>query len=368
MEYFLIITTIIFATYIFTISYFYFGWEKEPIYKSIYKPSTPLSVIIPFRNENQNLPKIFKALQQQTLPPYLFEIIFVNDHSTDSSVKTLNKLIPTNQEITLLHTFEKGKKQAIKKAVEHCKYNYFVTIDADCIPDKNWLYHISSYLQDNESDLLVGSVSFIKKESWFSRFQHYEFMSLIISGAGAIFKHKPIMCNGANLTISKELYSKAQKAILNKYASGDDIFLLQYATKHNYKINFLKTKESNVYTHSTDSLRDFFHQRIRWASKSKGYKDLFTIMVAIIVFAICLIEISFPIILFFNTSLSLLISLGILLKGFVDYKMIKAGSNFMGEKLTFLDYLSFSAAYPIYIVSTSFLSFFIKTSWKERKV
>ncbi len=367
MEYYLVVS-ITFTLYLVIISYFYYGWVNEPIYKKKSESYIPLSIIVPFRNEDQNIPNIYKALKEQSLPPHLMEIIFINDHSTDASVKILNNLIAKEKNMTLLHSHDNGKKLALKKAVQQCKYQYFVTIDADCIPGKHWLTNISNFLQQQKSDLLVGSVSFFKKNTWFSKFQFYEFVSLIVSGAGAIIQHKPIMCNGANLTVSKDLYQKAQNTVLNKYASGDDIFLLQYAKKNNYKIDFIKTKESNVYTLSAQSLTEFFHQRIRWASKSKGYKDLFTIFVAIIVFAVCLIEITLPFFLMKNTTISLFIFSGILFKGIIDYKIIQSGSNFLGEKINLFDYLSFTIVYPVYIVSTTLLSFFTKTKWKDRRI
>ena len=86
------------------------------------------------------------------------------------------------------------------------------------------------------------------------------------------------------LFLAKKLYKNALSKIINEYASGDDIFLLQYAKSIKAKILFLKNKDAIVYTNPVHSLKSFVFQRVRWASKSKGYKDKFTLVVAWIVF------------------------------------------------------------------------------------
>ncbi len=367
----LILESIVFTTfslYLIIIGYFYLGWIKEKPYNLMSKPTIPLSIIVPFRNEEKALPFLIEALKQQSLPSYLYEVLFIDDHSTDNSVATLQKLIANEPNYFLHHTPSKGKKQAIKNGITHCKYNYIVTTDADCLPTIKWLEHISCFIQDKNSDLIIGSVFFHKKNSWFSSFQFYEFISLIISGAGAAIKKTPIMCNAANLTFTKELYFLAQPYILNRYASGDDIFLLHYAKKHNYKIDFLKARGSIVYTSPTNSFRDFFQQRIRWASKSKGYTDILTIIVAMIVFSACLLEISFPFFLKYYPHAGILTLTFFALKMILDYKVIQSGSNFLNQKLKLMHYISFTIVYPFYITSTALLSFFAKTNWKNRKV
>ncbi len=357
-----------FGLYLILIGYFYHGWIKKNPYILKTAASTPISILIPFRNEEKELPKLVEALKQQSLPSCLFEVLFIDDHSTDNSVLTLQNLIGDKTNYFLYHATSRGKKQAIKHAVNLCQYNHIVTTDADCIPTKQWLEYISCFISDNEPDIIIGSVFFHKRNSWFSAFQFYEFISLIISGAGAALKKTPIMCNAANLTFTKDLYIKAQPYILNKYASGDDIFLLHYAKKNNYKIDFLKSKECTVFTSSTNSLSEFFQQRIRWASKSKGYTDVMTIAVALIVFITCLSEISLPLIFIFNPFIGALLTILFVLKMTLDFKVIQSGSNFLNQKLKTKDFLGFSIAYPIYIVSTALLSFISKTNWKNRRV
>ena len=50
-----------------------------------------VSIIIPFRNEAENLPKLLKSIDAQEYPKHLFEVILVDDDSEDYSVKTIKK-------------------------------------------------------------------------------------------------------------------------------------------------------------------------------------------------------------------------------------------------------------------------------------
>ena len=71
-----------------------------------------VSVIVPFRNESPTLPKIINDIILQTYPKDKFEVIFVNDNSTDNSPEIIKKHI-NNTNIFLLDLKNtKGKKKS----------------------------------------------------------------------------------------------------------------------------------------------------------------------------------------------------------------------------------------------------------------
>ncbi len=108
-------------------------------------------------------------------------------------------------------------------------------------------------------------------------------MSLTGSGAAGFFIGRPFMCNGANYAIYKSVLAEAFANINDKFSSGDDVFLLHYVSSH-YKAGFLKSRKATVATKSPDNLCEFFAQRIRWASKTTGYRKAFAVFTAIITF------------------------------------------------------------------------------------
>jgi poly-beta-1,6-N-acetyl-D-glucosamine synthase len=69
-----------------------FGWlriKKEQNQVPISRKGVLLSVIIPFRNEENSLVKLLFSLENQSLKKENFEVIFVNDQSVDSSLEIL---------------------------------------------------------------------------------------------------------------------------------------------------------------------------------------------------------------------------------------------------------------------------------------
>ena len=85
------IIPVITIMYLLLIAVFIYGFDKIKEFKfANLQPKTTFSVIIPFRNEAKNLPKLLESVQSLKYPKHLFEVIFVNDFSEDDSVYLIN--------------------------------------------------------------------------------------------------------------------------------------------------------------------------------------------------------------------------------------------------------------------------------------
>lgn len=85
------------------------------------------------------------------------------------------------------------------------------------------------------------------------------------------------------MMVNTDFRRQADAHLKDKYQSGDDIFLLQYAIAQGKKIVYVKHPDAAVYTHSPKSLGELIRQRARWAGKTVGYTDIITIAVAAVV-------------------------------------------------------------------------------------
>lgn len=85
------------------------------------------TVVVPYRNEAANLSALVRALQGQKLER--FEVIFVNDHSTDNSEEVLAKgLKDTDFSFKLLSLKEgEGKKAALTLGIGKASYELIIT-------------------------------------------------------------------------------------------------------------------------------------------------------------------------------------------------------------------------------------------------
>jgi glycosyltransferase involved in cell wall biosynthesis len=354
--------------YLLVILSFSIGWEKiKNCRKGLNSPSSVfISVVIPFRNEEKNIPSLLKSLQNQTLNPNFFEILLIDDNSTDNSQQILIQNIEENSNIIPLKVTQgQGKKNAIKFGIENSKGNLIVTTDADCTHHKKWLETIYLFYNDHKNSLIIGPV-LMKGTSFIENIQSLDFFSLVASGAGACGINKPIMCNGANLAFDKELFRNFADPLNQKFKSGDDVFLMHHIKeKYPGKIHFLKSENAMVFTKAENNIRNFLKQRIRWASKSKGYTDKDTIFTA---FVVLLINLT----LFINLILSFLkpvyfnlFTFQLITKSLIDLFLLIKVANFYNQKKLLLYFIPTQLINIVIVPIIALLGFLIHIEWKK---
>jgi cellulose synthase/poly-beta-1,6-N-acetylglucosamine synthase-like glycosyltransferase len=142
--------------------------------------------------------------------------------------------------------------------------------------------------------------------------------------------------------------------------------LLQAKQKHN--ITFLKDKAAIVYTKGTANLKTFFYQRIRWASKSSGYKDSVALLTALSVFFLNLLILTCFGLGFF-CSYFFILALGLFfLKMAVDFPIFYGVSGFFRMRKLMRYYVLMEIFYTIYVIVTATLSWLIPFEWKNRNM
>ncbi|MGH2552522.1 MAG: glycosyltransferase, partial [Chitinophagaceae bacterium] len=157
----LYIIIILYSLYSCLILYFWKAWKSIPNYSaSDTIPQTSISIIIPARNEEKNIGALLLSLQQQSYPRGLFEIIVVDDHSTDGTVGIVQQY-PLVKLIKLMDdNLNSFKKKAIETGIAASVGNLIITTDADCIPARNWLRTIALFKEEKESVLIAAPVVF----------------------------------------------------------------------------------------------------------------------------------------------------------------------------------------------------------------
>jgi len=325
-----------------------------------------VSLLIAFRNEQANLSELIQSILSQNYNGN-FEVLLSNDHSTDNSKNIISKFKDERIKVLNIPDDHIGKKSALRYAAKKAKSEILLFTDADCILPKNWIKTMVSGLINMNTDMLCGPVIFKKEGTFLNNLFRLEFMSLTGSGAAGFFINKPFLCNGANFAIKRESYEKAMSHINDKYSSGDDIFLLHYISK-NGKADFLKNSDSFVVTNAPENIRSFFNQRIRWASKTTGYKDPFSIYMSLITFGFSLILFFAPIFALINPHIWYLFLVGFLSKTIADKIFLFPVTKFYKSKELIFLVPILQIVYPCYIVTTVILSLFYRPNWKERPI
>jgi len=371
MIYFLIfITTIYFAL----IALFIIGYNKvETTYIKNTIPKNTFSIVIPFRNEAHNLPNLLYSLSTINYPKNLFEIILVNDYSTDNfkSIITNFKTKHTSINLKLINNHIKSnspKKDAITTAIEQSNYEWIVTTDADCFVPINWLLAFNQCILNKQPLFISSPVKFMGQGFFLFHFQNLNFISLMGSTIGGFGINKPFMCNGANLCYNKATFNKVKGFEGNtEIPSGDDVFLLEKIHKlFPQKTLFLKSRDSIVQTNAENNLKSFLNQQIRWASKTTAYKSSFTKFIGLIVFLL-----NFLLILLLITSIVKpfiwkYLFVVFFLKLCIDFILIYKTSVFLKTQKTLKYYPIISLLHPFFVLLTGGFSLFRNYEWKGR--
>jgi len=361
-------------SYFLLITAFIIGFGKvETVKNENFEPKNTFSIIIPFRNEVKNLPELLNSLSLLNYPKNLFEILLINDESSDGFNSIIQSFIQNNSNLKIhlinnLRATNSPKKDAINTAIKNSNFNWIVTTDADCEVPINWLQLFNQFIEIDQPLFIGGPIKFKREKTFLFHFQNLNFLSLIGSTIGGFGIKRSFMCNGANLCYNKSTFIEIGGFSGNsKISSGDDIFLLEKMSKTNpEKVKFLKSKEAIVETKSESSWKLFLNQQLRWASKSTDYNNNFSRLVGILVFSMNLTLIVLGILTmlkpnYLNYFLMLLIQ-----KIIIDFFLIIKTSDFLNSRKSLRYYLLISLLYLVFVVVIGSLSFLKKYTWKGR--
>ena len=372
---------LIIIVYLIIIGMLIYGFDKVEDFKLQDSPAkTKFSIVIPFRNEAENLPKLLNSISQLNYPKDLFEVILVDDDSEDESIAVIKEVLDTKslkkdftrndrfRIIKNLRSSNSPKKDAITSAIKVSKFNWIVTTDADCVLPKYWLDTFDEYIQINKPNCIVAPVTYHGKTSFLNRFQTLDFLSLQGATIGGFGIKKPFMCNGANFAYRKAEFISVNGFVGNdNISSGDDIFLLEKFLKQDAKkVHYLKSKHIVVTTNPAKDMDALIQQRLRWASKTSQYKSWFAKLVGLLVLLsnlVCLLLI--PAVIFNLIYIKIAIALFII-KFSIDFLLLFKTSRFFKQENILLSYIFSSIIYPFFNVSIAFLSFFKSYHWKGR--
>lgn len=359
-----------------------FGYKSIPEFKfENIQPQARFSIVIPFRNEAQNLPYLLQSLKKLKYPNNLFEIIFIDDESDDKSVEIIETNLKSQNyawgEKTLQFKIIKNKrfsaspkKDAITTAINIAEYEWILTTDADCKFSDKWLEVFNAFIQKKNPIMIAGLVSYSEENSFINHFQKMDNLSLQLVTMGSFGLYNPILCNGANLAYKKEVFNAVGGFSENNHiASGDDIFLLEKLIKKYPKaVHFLKSSDAIVITNSEKNWNRVIQQRIRWASKTIKQKNILSKGLGILVFLTNLFIIVGFIVSLFETDLIPYFLIILVMKMLIDFIVIKMCAAFFNKKNNLFVFIACELIYPIITVLVVLGSIKGSYTWKGRKI
>ncbi len=377
----LLITTIVLSILYGLLIIQYLRWFAVlPVFEvpSDLIPNTKFSIIIPARNEADNIDRFLPTILEQDYPNELYDVTVINDHSTDDTalrVQTLQKkysnlhLIELSEHLEGYATYA-YKKKAIEIAIAQSKGKWIITTDADCLANKEWLVQYDAFIQLNQPVLVAAPVMFFNEGSFLSIFQVLDFMSLQGITAAAVSAGSYAMCNGANLAYLKSAFYKVgQFKGIDHIASGDDMLLMQ-KMKQQFpgKLGYLFQQKAIIQTDAMPNWKSFLNQRIRWASKADSYQDKRIFLVLLLVYLLNLSLLLIGISAFFVENGTYYLFLLLLTKTLVELSFMIPVSLFFGLRKTIVWFPLMQPFHIVYTVVAGWLGKFGSYQWKGRKL
>lgn len=347
------------------------GWNKIPLFvRSTIQQEKFISVIVPARDEEKHIHRCLTSLYGQNYSKALYEVIVVDDDSSDLTSHIVQEFMLTHQDficrvIKLEDTLAlpSSKKQAIAKAVDMSGGEIIITTDADCIFPSDWIETVMAFYEEKNAGFVSGPVILSEERSFVEKIQSLEFLGLVAIGAASIQHNHPILCNGANISYRKDIFLKVGGYNQDLVISGDDTHLLRKVHELNAgKIGFVKSPDACVVTQGINSWKGLFQQRLRWVSKIPGAMNVTTVIIASAAYFLHL-GILWSVFSCNNVGLVVWFT-----KALVEFVFLFGVSAFYGKKRLLFYFIPAQIIYPVYITFLGFFSLVGSFHWKGRSL
>jgi len=177
----LLIAALLMMAYVILLFHYRKSWQTIPDFiipeNSDSRNGTFISVIVAARNEEKNIGNLIAAIQKQNYHPHLFELIIVDDHSTDKTADVIKPFLSNQIQLIALNVSDKTtvayKKNAIDIGIKNSKGELIITTDADCIMSENWLSTIAAFYEQHHPKMIVMPVVIKNNHSFLGLFQHW---------------------------------------------------------------------------------------------------------------------------------------------------------------------------------------------------
>jgi cellulose synthase/poly-beta-1,6-N-acetylglucosamine synthase-like glycosyltransferase len=332
-----------------------------------------ISVVVAARNEEKDIESCLQSLLKQTYPTNSYEIIIVDDGSTDktaSIVKSFSERFNNIHLLSLMFDSEQkiGRKPiALAKGIAQASGKIILTTDADCIVPPKWIEIMANHFEEGVV-FVAGPVAERDAITFFAKMEQLEFLGLITTAAGLIASGRPIICNGANLAYRKDAFTAIDGFNTESSSNDDESLMNKMVHRKIGKVVFAPEADAVVTTNSSNTISTFLRQRIRWANKRGHYEDksiLFTLFGLYLFFASMLMTM---VLLFREPQLALPLSVGFCGKILVDYFTLRSGARLFRQRIPIFHFLIAEFLHVPYIVIAAAIGQIASMRWKGRTI
>ncbi len=311
----------------------------------------PVSVIICAKDEVDNLRKFLPFVLEQDYPD--FEIIVVNDGSTDETETLLNELKKTYTSLRTTFvpvgaTNLSSKKLALTLGIKAAKNDWLLFTDADCMPeDKTWISRMARNFNPG-IEFVLGYGAYLQKKGWVNKLITYDTLFNALQYLGLAFYGKPYMGVGRNMAYRKEVFfrQKGFASTLHLRSGDDDLMVNHAANRFNTKIEI--APDSITWSEPNKTFPGWYFQKERHLSVSTFYTAASKFRLSIEPVSRGLFYLTFILAMIFGNLITMIIA-GVLFLSrlIIQFSIINRSSKHFGERKYFITLPFFDIFLPV---------------------
>lgn len=267
------------ASVLVQLFYYFFFYSRIIFYRGKNPDfhTEPVSVIICAKNESENLKRYLPLILEQDYPE--FEVIVVDDRSTDDSPEVLRKFIDNfpNLRISTINRdpiLTYGKKLAQTIGIKAAKNELLLFTDADCmIESRKWLYSMVQNFRGN-TEVVLGYGGYQRQKGFLDKFIRYETLRIALQYLAFALAGFPYMGVGRNLAYRKSTFfrNKGFASHAQLSSGDDDLFVNEVANKYNTKTEI--SRESHTRSVPQTTFGKWLNQKSRHITTGKRYRPV----------------------------------------------------------------------------------------------
>ncbi|NQW29407.1 MAG: glycosyltransferase [Ignavibacteria bacterium] len=252
------------------------GFLKQQARKFNTIPTPFVSVIVPARNEEGSIENCVRALANSDYPADKFEIIVVNDRSTDATLKVLQKLQSVVSQLRIINKESvsslanlQGKPGAIQEGADVSLGEILLMTDADCVVPEAWIrMHVAAIETDNCG--LVAGFTAVAGSKLTDRLQDVEWLFTQAMAAGGVGHNLPLGCFGNNLSVKSSVFKELGGYRSIPFSITEDMALQKAVFERGYSVRHICQPGSTVVTQPCATVAEYINQHHRWARGGMG--------------------------------------------------------------------------------------------------
>ena len=235
-----------------------------------------VSIVVAARDEEKHIGNCLAALSAQQYPKQKYEIVVVDDRSTDRTSEIVDKWVQQTDKVRLLHVGPEpsplvGKKRALDLGIRHSRGEIILTTDADCSPKSTWLRGMVAYFEPKVG--LVTGYTYTEergeKVSFPQKLRSLERIAVAAVAAGSIGLGRGLTCTGQNLAYRRQAYLEVGGfSKIGHLRSGDDDLFVQLIDRYTkWEKRYSFSKETHVRSIAPERIEQYVQQEKRRTSK-----------------------------------------------------------------------------------------------------